>query len=47
MTERQNLINQLLAKHNEEEPDEATLEMLQDLSLNDLEQLLNGVPEEE
>lgn len=47
MTERQNLINQILAKYSEEEQDEETLEMLQDLSIEDLEQLLNGVPAEE
>lgn len=46
MSQRQDLIKQLLAKHGEEEPDEETLEMLQDLSLSDLEQLLNGTPEE-
>lgn len=46
MSQRQDLVNQILANHEDEEQDEETLEMLQDLSIPELEMLLNGTPEE-
>jgi hypothetical protein len=47
MSQRQDLINQILAKYDGEEHDEETLEALEELTINDLEQLLNGVDEEQ
>lgn len=47
MSQRQDLISQILAQHGEEELDEETLEAMEELSIEDLQLLLNGVPDEE